>query len=102
MSLEREAGYEALQSGDILTAIAQLERACQQNREDYEAHLYLGASYGKAGRHRDAIDILTQAVQLQPANAQARYNLGIAMESGGYKEQAIRSEERRVGKECRS
>src|SRR5262245_50574001 len=91
MSLDRDAGYEALQSGDITSAIIQLERACQNNSEDYEAHLYLGAAYGKAGRQMDAINILTRAVQLQPANAQARYNLGIAMESGGYKEQAIQA-----------
>src|SRR5215813_9713149 len=91
MSLEREAGYEALQGGDLTTAIIQLERACQADPNDYEAHLYLGAAYGKDGRQMDAIHILTKAVQLQPANAQARYNLGIAMESGGYKEQAIQA-----------
>jgi hypothetical protein len=91
MSAEREAGFQALQRSDIAAAIEQLERACQQNSEDYEAHLYLGAAYGKAGRQMDAINILTKAVQLQPANAQARYNLGVAMESGGYKEQAIQA-----------
>src|SRR5262245_43528345 len=91
MSVEREAGFEALQRGDTAGAIEQLERACQLNSEDYEAHLYLGAAYGKAGRQMDAINSITRAVQLQPANAQARYNLGIAMESGGYKEQAIQA-----------
>jgi len=36
----------------------------------------------------DAITTLTNAVQLQPTNAQARYNLGTAMERGGYPDQA--------------
>src|SRR5262245_9543272 len=91
MSVERDSGFAALQRDDIATAIQQLEQACLIDPSDYEAHLYLGAAYGKANRHLDAINSVTKAVQLQPSNAQARYNLGIAMESGGYKEQAIQA-----------
>src|SRR5690349_5279054 len=91
MSAERDAGFAALQREDIAVAIQQLEAACRIDPSDYEAHLYLGGAYLKAGRQMDAINSITRAVQLQPANAQARYNLGVAMESGGYKEQAIQA-----------
>lgn len=91
MSAERDAGLEALQRGDTATAIAQLESATQQAPDDYQAHVYLGASYGQAGRHDDAVRVLTRAVQLDPANAQARYNLGIALERAGWREQAVQA-----------
>src|SRR5580700_9977957 len=89
MSTARDAGLAALQSGDIQTAITQLEAAVQENPSDYDACLYLGGAYGQAGRPLDAIKSVTQAVQLQPANAQARYNLAVAMEQGGYSDQAL-------------
>jgi len=77
-----------LQSGDLEGAIAQLEQAHNAEANDFQTCLYLGAAYGKAERHREAVTILTEAVQLQPANAQARYNLAVALESAGYPEQA--------------
>jgi hypothetical protein len=89
MSAERDAGYEALTRGDAQTAVEQLERASQQDPNDFQAHLYLGAAYGMVNRHNDAVTALTKAVQIQPMNAQARYNLGIALESAGWKEQAL-------------
>src|SRR5262249_9636431 len=89
MSEARDAGYAALQQGDVATALARLEQAAQQTPEDYLAHLYLGAAYGQAGRHAEAVQALTRAVQLDPANAQARYNLGIALERAGWREQAV-------------
>jgi hypothetical protein len=89
MSAETDAGLTALQSGDINGAIAQLERAIAADPTDFQAHLYLGAAYGQAGRQMEAVSAVTQAVTLQPSNAQARYNLAIAYESAGYKEQAL-------------
>lgn len=89
MPTARDAGLAALQSGDVMTAITQLEAACQEDPNDYQAHLYLGGAYGQSGRHMDAVNILTKAVQLDPANAQARYNLGVAMEQAGYRDQAL-------------
>ena len=89
MSAETDAGLTALQSGDITGAIAQLERAIAADPSDYQAHQYLGAAYGQAGRQMDAVTTLTQAVTLQPSNAQARYNLAVAYEGAGYKEQAL-------------
>ncbi|HLK56541.1 MAG TPA: tetratricopeptide repeat protein [Chthonomonadaceae bacterium] len=89
MSVERDAGVAAFEQGDIANAITQLEAATRQDPKDFQAHLYLGAAYGQAERHMDAVNTLTQAVTIEPANAKARYNLGVAMEKAGYKEQAI-------------
>jgi hypothetical protein len=89
MASERELGWQAFQQGDTHGAIALLESACRQNPGDYDAHQYLGAAYGKAGRHSEAISAMTRAVQIQPSNPQARYNLGVALESGGFPVQAV-------------
>ncbi len=88
MTSERDLGLQALQTGDFNQAISHLENATRENSQDYEAHLYLGVSYGQAGRHNDSVTTLTQAVILQPANAQARFNLGLSMEQAGYPVQA--------------
>ena len=96
MSAARDAGYAALQSGDVSGAIAQLEQATAADPNDFQTCLYLGAAYGQAERHMDAVTVLTKAVQLQPANAQARYNLAVAMESGGYREQALTAAQQAV------
>src|SRR5205807_1064925 len=63
--------------------------ACKENTNDFQAHMYLGAAYGQTDRHNDAIQTLTRAVQIEPSNAQARYNLGIALERGGWPNEAM-------------
>ena len=89
MSTERDQGLAALQQGNVTEAVPLLEAACQQDPNDYQAHLYLGAAYAQAGRHNDSVQVLTRAVQIEPGNAQARYNLGIALEKAGWPEQAL-------------
>ena len=89
MSAERDAGFAALQQGDVATAISTLETARQRDTNDYQTLLYLGAAYGQAERHTDAVTTLTEAVHLQPSNAQARYNLGVSYERAGWKEEAL-------------
>lgn len=80
MASEREEGLSALQRGDFQTAAVHLEVATQQDPNDFQAHLYLGGIYHQLGRYADAARVLTQATALQPASAQARYNLGVAQE----------------------
>ena len=81
MSTDRDAGFQALQQRNADAAIPLLESACRQDPNDFDAFLYLGAAYGQTGRKMDAVMSVTKAVQLQPGNPQARYNLGIAMEA---------------------
>ena len=88
MAGEKDAGLKALQGGDAEGAVRLLETACAEEPNDYQSHTYLGAAYSQAQRPMDAIHVLTRAVELQPSNAQARYNLGTAMERGGHGEQA--------------
>ena len=66
-----------------------MRQACVEDPGDYQAHCYLGAVYGKADRHDELIQTLTTTVHLQPANAQARFNLGVALEKAGFHRQAI-------------
>ena len=89
MSAARDVGYTALQSGDVSGAIVHLEQAVAADPNDFQTCLYLGAAYGQAERHWDAVTVLTSAVHLQPANPQARYNLAVALESADYPEQAL-------------
>ncbi len=88
MSTERDTGLQALQQGDPATAMVSLEAACRRDPNDFEAHMFLGAAYGQLARQMDAIHSITRAVQIQPHNAQARYNLAVAMQQGGFLEQA--------------
>jgi tetratricopeptide (TPR) repeat protein len=89
MASEREAGWEALQRGDLEEAVRLLTVACGKDPADFEAHMALGAALGRAERHAEAVTSLTSAVHLQPANAQARYNLGVALEKAGAPEEAL-------------
>ena len=89
MSAERDAGFAALQQGDVATAISTLETAKQRDPNDYQTLLYLGAAYGQAERHTEAVTSLTEAVHLQPSNAPARYNLGVAYERAGWTAEAL-------------
>ncbi len=96
MASQRDLGLQALQSGDVNAAIQLLETVCASDRGDYQAHIFLGAAYSQVNRTLDAINVLTRAVELQPSNAQARYNLGIAMERGGYPDQAVTAFEQAI------
>ncbi len=89
MSAEKDAGLAAFTQGNLAAAIASLELAFNADPNDYETCLYLGGAYGQAQRHDDSVRLLTQAVTLQPSNAQARFNLGVALEHAGWLEQAV-------------
>ncbi len=96
MSAERDAGYRALQSGNVPEAVTSLERAVAATPDDFQTLLYLGAAYGQAGRHGEAVGTLTKAVTLQPSSATARYNLALAYETAGHKEYALQAAQQAV------
>jgi len=89
MASLRESGWEAFQRGELDEAIRLLTLACQEDPSDYQAHLILGAVYGRKQQHDEAIAALISAVHLQPADALARYNLGVALEKAGHIDSAI-------------
>ena len=84
----RDAGLAALQSRKLDEAVPLLEEACRLAPDDFNAVQYLSAAYQQAGRYLDAVNTQIAAVNLQPANPQARYNLGVIMRSGGYLNEA--------------
>ena len=75
MSVERDQGLEALQRGEVAAAIEKLEIACRQEPDDYQAHLYLGAAYSRAGRPKEARRALETALHYAPDFAQAKAEL---------------------------
>jgi len=82
-------GLEAYKAGDYETAVSELEQATLEDREDYQAFLYLGAAYAAAGRYNAAIGAFKRAAELKPDDARAHYNLGQAYEAAGVPREAF-------------
>ena len=55
MSLSaRDAGIQALKTGNAAAAIEHLQRAVQENPQDGQSHGYLGLAYGQARQFEKA------------------------------------------------
>src|SRR5207249_10502608 len=65
-----------------------------------EAHFSLGVICARKAKFDEALAHYTQAVEIRP-DAATHYNLGNVLMKVERANEAIRSEERRVGKECR-
>src|SRR3712207_971900 len=76
-------------------AAASLEKARQLAPENAGLHVLLGQLEGARGNSPEAAKHFRRGSELDPRNLKALYALGREAERG-------RSEERRVGKECRS
>jgi protein O-GlcNAc transferase len=59
--------------------------------EDANARSNLGLFLADAGRTDEAVEQLTQAVQIEPQNATAQYNLGLAYTKADALEEAARA-----------
>ena len=53
------------------------EQALQIQPDNAQAHNDLGLTYGKSGKHREAIKAFKEAILLKPDHAEAHYNLAI-------------------------
>ena len=53
------------------------------------AHNHIGTLFLKAGRAEEAIQAFRQALACAPASSMASYNLGLALEAKGLKEDAL-------------
>lgn len=85
----KTTGLTAFKAGDYACAVKELEQATLQDREDFEAFLYLGAAYAGAGRHNSAIGAFKKAEELHPTDARVHYNLGQAYEAAGVPREAF-------------
>jgi len=59
-------------------------------------YVNLGTAYGKAGRMKEAIAALSQAINIKPDDAEPYVNLGAALASIGRRDEAIRALSRAV------
>jgi tetratricopeptide (TPR) repeat protein len=73
-----QSGSHALDRGDTLAAIADLERAAERVPHASEIHNHLGIAYARAGRHEDALRAFERAADLDCDNAAAQANLRAA------------------------
>lgn len=87
-------GIQALQSGHLAQAIDLLNQALRQNPNDALTATYLGIAHCRQKDFETGIPMLTQATQLQPANATFQYNLAVGLYQAGRKEEAKAAFER--------
>jgi Flp pilus assembly protein TadD len=71
-------GNAALDRGDVLRAVVELELAARLVPERSEVQNHLGVAYVAAGRPRDALLAFERAVALDCDNAAAQANLSAA------------------------
>ncbi len=97
------------QMGDYAGAEAALRKAIAADPDDFSAHLYLGAILYFRRDMSGARIQLEQALQLQPASAQARYELALVVRAEGHFDVALkaleiggRSESRLASATCRT
>jgi Flp pilus assembly protein TadD len=74
------SGTQALERGDAVRAVAELEGAAERVPGDSEVHNRLGVAYAAAGRREDAIREFRSALELDCGNAAAARNLRRAQE----------------------
>jgi len=72
------SGTNALDRGDTLEAVAQLERAAELLPDASEVQNHLGLAYQAVGREDDAESAFRRAVALDCTNAAAAENLRVA------------------------
>jgi len=79
----RDQGIQALQAGEVDKAVDLLARAVMADDSDGDAKAMLGIAYAQKGLHAQAKRALQTAIELQPENANYRFNLGVALERAG-------------------
>src|ERR1044071_8644292 len=99
------------EAGKPKEALVQYDKAIKANPKLSDAYFNRGNAYYDLGENQHAINDYSQAIRLNPKDAEAFYNRGNAYRRLKKDDLALsdytsaiklRSEERRVGKECRS
>jgi tetratricopeptide (TPR) repeat protein len=84
-----ESGNTHFDKGDLDLAIADFDRAIEQDPDFAEAYINRGTAYGIKGDLNRAIAEFDLAIELDPAYAAAYYNRGIAYGDKGDLDLAI-------------
>jgi uncharacterized RDD family membrane protein YckC len=79
----RQQGMQALQEGNLDKATDLLARAVMADDKDNDAKALLGIAYSQKGLHAQAKRALETAVQMEPQNANYRFNLGVVLARAG-------------------
>ena len=79
----RDAGKFYGEKGDFAKAEKYLSKALEMRGEEYEILRLLGVLNGTRGNHPQAIQYFQKAVNKEPKNAQALFNLSAALQYGG-------------------
>ncbi len=74
------SGNRALDAGDSVSAVADLERAAQLVPQGSEIQNHLGLAYAAAGRGDAAVAAFRRAVEIDCDNAAAQHNLEVAQQ----------------------
>jgi len=85
----RDEGIAALKAGDPRLAVELLARAVGENPQDGQALAYLGAAHGQLGALPQAVECLQRAAALAPGSAGIRFNLAMALEKAGRRDEAV-------------
>jgi len=81
-------GDSEMKLGDLKTALPVLEKATRIDPRNELAHLDLGALYGDAGRHNEALRELKIAEELNPGDQNVHWRLARYYQSVGMKDEA--------------
>lgn len=85
----RDAGrYYGEKKNDLARSVQYLQEAYRRNPTDYETLRLLGVASGIGGDNQSAIMYFTKALEQQPENAFAWYDLGTAYMISGQREEA--------------
>lgn len=72
---KRNLGIDHVANGRVAFGLRELRYAVTLNPDDFMTHLWLGQAYRLKGRGDEALHHATRAVELDPANHEARLNL---------------------------
>ena len=78
-----ERGVRRMQKGRFAEAVAEFERAVEQNPSDEKSWRHLSAAYFQMGRHADAEGPARKSVELAPHDAAVHCNLGVVQRKQG-------------------
>jgi tetratricopeptide (TPR) repeat protein len=85
----KEEGIRLLRAGQIDEAIQVLGDVLRADKDDPQAHMYIGVCYGQKNDKLHAIHHLETSVNLEE-NPKALYNLGMVYESAHRIDEAVR------------
>ena len=97
-----EGAYKSEARGDLENALELYVRLLEKRPNSQEILFKMGMVYYDLGRVDEAIEKFRKTIEYNPRFIYAHFRLGLCQYQKCMIEEAIRSEERRVGKECRS